>query len=147
MILSIFQCSWFQPSSQPWSSNALRGGSEGCGYRPRKQGEEDDPLLVVGVKTRKSHVTATPAAGHVLGGKSMYLGAIDPSLGQAISFPSLLQLKLRIEVPLWRNVAETSRWKSRVQTRLWVKRTVAQTCTTSASGRRRTAGSPNRSSN
>ena len=22
--LSIFQCSWFQPSSQPWSSNALR---------------------------------------------------------------------------------------------------------------------------
>ena len=33
-------------------------------------------------------------------------GAIDPSLGQAMSFPSLLQLKLRIEVPLWRNVAE-----------------------------------------
>ena len=33
-------------------------------------------------------------------------GAIDPSLVQAMSFPSLLQLKLRIEVPLWRDVAE-----------------------------------------
>ena len=33
-------------------------------------------------------------------------GALDPSLGQAMSFPSLLQLKLRIEVPLWRDVAE-----------------------------------------
>ena len=33
-------------------------------------------------------------------------GAIDPSLGQAMSFPSLLQLRLRIEVPLWGNVAE-----------------------------------------
>ena len=33
-------------------------------------------------------------------------GDIDPSLGQAMSFPSLLQLKLRIEVPLWRDVVE-----------------------------------------
>ena len=32
-------------------------------------------------------------------------GALDPSLGQAISFPSLLQLRLRIEVPLWRDLA------------------------------------------
>ena len=33
-------------------------------------------------------------------------GALDPSLGQSMSFPSLLQLKLRIEVPLWRNFAD-----------------------------------------
>ena len=32
-------------------------------------------------------------------------GALDPSLGQAISVPSLLQLRLRIEVPLWRDLA------------------------------------------
>ena len=32
-------------------------------------------------------------------------GALDPSLGQAISFPSLLQLRLRIEVLLWRDLA------------------------------------------
>ena len=32
-------------------------------------------------------------------------GALDPSLGQAFSFPSLLQLRLRIEVPLWRDLA------------------------------------------
>ena len=31
-------------------------------------------------------------------------GALDPSLGQAFSFPSLLQLRLRIEVPLWRDL-------------------------------------------
>ena len=30
-------------------------------------------------------------------------GALDLSLGQAVSFPSLLQLRLRIEVPLWRD--------------------------------------------
>ena len=33
-------------------------------------------------------------------------GALDPSLGQSTSFPSLLQLKLRIEVPLWRDFAD-----------------------------------------
>ena len=32
-------------------------------------------------------------------------GALDPSLGQSFSFPSLLQLRLRIEVPLWRDLA------------------------------------------
>ena len=31
-------------------------------------------------------------------------GALDPSLGQAFAFPSLLQLRLRIEVPLWRDL-------------------------------------------
>ena len=33
-------------------------------------------------------------------------GALDPSLGQSMSFPSLLQLKLRMQVPLWRNFAD-----------------------------------------
>ena len=33
-------------------------------------------------------------------------GTLDPSLGQSMSFPSLPQLKLRLEVPLWRDLAE-----------------------------------------
>ena len=36
-------------------------------------------------------------------------GALDPSLGQSMSFPSLLQLRLPIEVPLWRDLADAKR--------------------------------------
>ena len=32
--------------------------------------------------------------------------ALDPSLGQSMSFPSRPQLKLRLEVPLWLDLAE-----------------------------------------
>ena len=32
-------------------------------------------------------------------------GALDPSLGHAFAFPSLLQLRMRIEVPGWRDLA------------------------------------------
>ena len=32
-------------------------------------------------------------------------GVLDPSLGQAFAFPSLLQLRMRIEVPGWRDLA------------------------------------------
>ena len=48
------------------------GGSDWAGLAAtdlfRKQGEEDNPLLVVGVQKQagQSHMTATPA-GHVLG--------------------------------------------------------------------------------
>ena len=43
---------------QRFASVEVKGG---CGYRPRKQGEEDNPLLVVGFIARKSYMTATPA--------------------------------------------------------------------------------------
>ena len=36
--------------------------------------------------------------------RACFSGALDPSLGQAFSFPSLLQLRLRIEVPLWQDL-------------------------------------------
>ena len=36
-------------------------------------------------------------------------GALDPSLEQAFSFPPLLQLRLRIEVPLWRDLTTARR--------------------------------------
>ena len=79
----------------------------GWGYRPRKQGAEDNPLLVVGVYNKEmayAHYPRTPDTSWAA--RAYTSGAVDPSLGQAMSFPSLLQLKLRIEVPLWRNVAE-----------------------------------------
>ena len=79
----------------------------GWGYRPRKQGAEDNPLLVVGVYNKEiayDHYPRMPDTSWAA--RAYTCGAIDPSLGQAMSFPSLLQLKLRIEVPLWRNVAE-----------------------------------------
>ena len=75
--------------------------------RPRKQGEEDNPLLVVGVYNKEIIYDRYPRMPDTSwAARAQTCGAIDPSLGQAMSFPSLLQLKLRIEVPLWRNVAE-----------------------------------------
>ena len=74
------------------------------GYRPKEEGAEDNPLLVVGVRTKKLHTTDTPECRIRPGLKELLLWCLDPSLGQAISFPSLLQLR-RIEVPLWRDLA------------------------------------------
>ena len=89
---------------QRFASVGVKGG---CGYRPRKQGEEDNPLLVVGVYNKEIIYDRYPRMPDTSWAARAYTcGAIDPSLGQAMSFPSLLQLKLRIEVPLWRNVAE-----------------------------------------
>ena len=83
------------------------GVKGGCGYRPRKQGEEDNPLLVVGVYNKEIAYDRYPRMPDTSWAARTYTcGAIDPSLGQAMSFPSLLQLKLRVEVPLWRNAAE-----------------------------------------
>ena len=74
---------------------------------PRKQGEEGNPLLVVGVYNKEITYDRYPRMPDSSWAARAYtFGAIDPSLGQAMSFPSLLQLKLRIEVPLWRDVAE-----------------------------------------
>ena len=107
IFLSIFQCSWFQPSSQPWSSNALRR-SEGWLRLPTPQARgEDNPLLVVGVYNKQITYDRYPRMPDTSWAARAYtFGAIDPSPGQAMSFPTLLRLKLRIEVPLWRNVAE-----------------------------------------
>ena len=102
---------------QRFASVGVKGG---CGYQPRKQGEEDNPLLVVGVHNKEIIHDRYPRMPHTSWAARAYTcSAIDPSLGQAMSFPSLLQLKLRIEVPPWRNVAEantqTPRQMSRTQ--------------------------------
>ena len=77
----------------------------GYGYRPKEEGAEDNPLLVVGVHTKDIAYDRYPRMPETSWAERAYSsGALDPSLGQAFSFPSLLQLKLRIEVPLWRDL-------------------------------------------
>ena len=79
----------------------------GWGYRPRKEGAEDNPLLVAGVYSKEVAYDNHPQMPDTSRAERAYTyGALDPSLGQSMSFPSLLQLKLRIEVPLWRNIAD-----------------------------------------
>ena len=78
----------------------------GYGYRPKEEGAEDNPLLVVGVRTKEIAYDRYPRMPDTSWAERAYSsGALDPSLGQAFSFPSLLQLRLRIEVPLWRDLA------------------------------------------
>ena len=76
----------------------------GYGYRPKEEDAEDNPLLVVGVHTKDIVYDRYPRMPDTSWAERAYSsGALDPSLGQAFSFPSLLQLRLRIEVPLWRD--------------------------------------------
>ena len=79
----------------------------GWGYRPRKDGAEDNPLLVAGVYSKEVAYDNHPQMPDTSWAERAYTcGALDPSLGQSMSFPSLLQLKLHIEVPLWRDFAD-----------------------------------------
>ena len=78
----------------------------GYGYRPKEEGAEDNPLIVVGVHTKDIAYDRYPRMPTTSWAERAYSsGALDPSLGQALSFPSLLQLRLRIEVPVWRDLA------------------------------------------
>ena len=74
----------------------------GWGYRPRKEGAEDNPLLVAGVYSKEMAYGNEPQMPETTWAERAYIyRALDPSLGQSMSFPSLPQLKLRLEVPLW----------------------------------------------
>ena len=78
----------------------------GYGYRPKEEGAEDNPLIVVGVHTKDIAYDRYPRMPTTSWAERAYSsGALDPSLGQAFSFPSLLQLRMRIEVPVWRDLA------------------------------------------
>ena len=79
----------------------------GWGYRTRKEGAEDDPLLVVGVYSKEMAYGNEPQMPAATWAERAYTWrALDPSLGQSMSFPSFPQLKLRLEVPLWMDLAE-----------------------------------------
>ena len=78
----------------------------GYGYRPKEEGAEDNPVIVVGVHTKDIAYDRYPRMPTTSWAERAYSsGALDPSLGQAFSFPSLLQLRMRIEVPVWRDLA------------------------------------------
>ena len=83
---------------------------EGSGYRPKEEGDEDNPLIVVEVHTKDSVYDQYPRMPNTSWAERAYSsGALDPSLGQAFAFPSLLQLRMRIEVPGWRDLATAAR--------------------------------------
>ena len=70
---------------------------ESYGHRPKEEDAEDNPLLVVEVHTKDIVYDRQP--------RMRDTSWKEPALvGQAFSFPSLLQLRLRIEVPLWRDL-------------------------------------------
>ena len=70
----------------------------GWGYRLRKDGAEDNPLLVAGVYSKEVAYHNEPQMPDTTWAEQAYTcGALDPSLGQA---------KLRLEVPRWRDLAE-----------------------------------------
>ena len=78
----------------------------GTGYRPKEEGAADNPLIVVGVHTKDIVYDRYPRMPSTSWAERAYSsGALDPSLGQAFAFPSLLQLRMRIEVPGWRDLA------------------------------------------
>ena len=71
----------------------------------QEEDAEDNPLLVVGVRTKDIVYDRYPRMPDTSWAERAYFsGALDPSLGQAFSFPSLLQIRLRVEVPLWRDL-------------------------------------------
>ena len=62
----------------------------GYGYRPKEEGAEDNPLLVVGVRTKEIAYDRYPRMPDTSWAERAYSsGALDPSLEQAFSFPSL----------------------------------------------------------
>ena len=56
----------------------------GCGYRPKEEGAEDNPLIVVGVHTKDIAYDRYPRMPTTSWAERAYSsGALDPSLGQA----------------------------------------------------------------
>ena len=65
----------------------------GYGYRPKEEGAEDNPLIVVGVHTKDIAYDRYPRMPTTSWAERAYSsGALDPSL-------------MRIEVPVWRDLA------------------------------------------
>ena len=79
----------------------------GGGYRTDKGQAEDNPFLVVGAYRKEMKYNNDPHMPTTPWAERAYVSrALDPSLGQSMSFPSLPQLKLRLEVPLWTDLNE-----------------------------------------
>ena len=67
----------------------------GWGCRPRKEGAEDNPLLVAGVYSKEVAYNNEPQMPDTTWAERAYIyGALDPSLGQSMSFPPAAQVAL-----------------------------------------------------
>ena len=79
----------------------------GWGYRTSKGGAEDNPFLVAGAYWKEMTYNNDPQMPDMPWTERAYASrALDPSLGQSMSFPSFPQLKLCLEVPLWTDLSE-----------------------------------------
>ena len=77
------------------------------GTVPEKKARKTTPFLVVGVYSKEMAYGNEPQMPAAAWAERAYTWrALDPSLGQSMSFPSFPQLKLRLEVPLWTDLAE-----------------------------------------
>ena len=79
----------------------------GWGYRANEGRAEDNPFLLVGAYRKEMQYNNDPQMPRTPWAERAYVSrALDPSLGQSMSFPSLPQQKLRLEVPLWTDLTE-----------------------------------------
>ena len=78
----------------------------GLGYRMTRDQRSDNPYLVVGAYRKTLAYEGEPALPDTFWAARAYeSGALDPTLGQSMSFPSSAKMTLRTEVPLWSDVA------------------------------------------
>ena len=69
------------------------------GYRTSKGGAEENPFLVAGANWKEmTHNNDLQMPDTPWTDRACASRALDPSLGQSMSFPSLPQRKLRLEV-------------------------------------------------
>ena len=83
------------------------GLKSGWGYRTNKGGAEDNPFLAAGAYSKEMTYNNDPQMPNTPWAERAYVWrALDPSLGQSMSFPSSPQLRLRLEVPLWHDLRQ-----------------------------------------
>ena len=79
----------------------------GGGYRTNEGRAADNPFLVVGACRKEMQYNNEPQMPRTPWAERAYVSrALDPSIGQSMSFPALPQLKLRVGVPLWTDPIE-----------------------------------------
>ena len=80
---------------------------KGLGYRTGKGQVEDNPFLVVGAYRKDIKYEGNPTMPYTpWAARAFASRALDPSLEQSMSFPSLPKVLLRVEVPLWMDLSK-----------------------------------------
>ena len=98
---------------QGFKPEEVKGGS---GYRPKEEGAEDNPLIVVGVHTKDIAYGRYPRMPTTSWAERAYSsGALDPSLGQAFAFPSCCNCGCALKSPFgetWQHPQSTCQQKT-----------------------------------